>query len=104
MSTSMVSTVLEIEREAERILTQAGQDKDRLLAEAKEQRAAATRGIEDAVMAQVADLERADNHDRDAKGKELVATGEAALSAVKNISPAAYEAGVGHILKALAGK
>lgn len=104
MSTSMVSTVLEIEREAERILTQAGQDKDRMLAEAKEQRTAATRAHDDAVKAEVADLERAAKQDRDAKVKELVATGEAALSAVRNISPAAYEAGVGHVFKALSGK
>ena len=40
---------------------------------------------------------------REAKVKELSAKGEAALAVVQNISDAAYDGGVRHIMDALAG-
>lgn len=104
MSTSMVSTVLEIEREAEAILTNATQEVNRVMAEAKSQREANTRASEDLIRKEVADLEAAAASDRAKKVKELTAAGEKAMAVVKNISDAAYEAGVQYIMKALAEK
>lgn len=104
MATSMVSTVLEIEREAEALLTNAGQEVNKLIADAKSQREAASRVNEDAVKKEIADLEAAAAADRGKKVKELTVTGEAALAAVKNISDAAFDKGVQYILKALAEK
>ena len=104
MSTSMISTVLEIEGEAEAILLKADQDAAQAVAEAKEQRETAKKTYEERIRKEIADLETAAAAERAKKIKELSATGEAALSAVRNISDAAFSGGVQHVLKVLAEK
>lgn len=104
MSNSMVSTVLEIEREAEAILVKAEQDAEKLLSEARTQRESASRAAEDTVKKEIAELETKAAAERAKKVKELSATGEAALSAVRNISDAAFDGGVRFVMKALANK
>ena len=104
MSNSMISTVLEIEDEAEAVLRQAEQDAGKIAADAKARRAEIARMIEGNVKREVADLEALAAVEREKKIKELTATGDAALAAVKHISDAAYDSGVQHIMKALAGK
>lgn len=104
MSTSLVSTVLEIEREAEAILHKAGQEAERIVADSRVQRETACKAHSDAIAKQIAEIEAAAAADRARKVKELAASGEAALSAVRNISDAAFSGGVQHIMNALAGK
>ncbi len=104
MSTSMVSTVLEIERDAEAILKQAEQEAEKILAKATLQRDEAGKAAADACKKEVADLEARAATDRAKKVKELAASGESALSAVRNVSDAAFDSGVQHIMKALASK
>ncbi len=104
MSNSMVSTVLEIEREAEGILTKARQDAASLIADAKTRRAAATKAAEEKSKKEIADLEAKAAVEREKKVRELTATGDAALAAIRNVSDAAFNSGVGHVMKALAGK
>lgn len=104
MSTSMVSTVLEIEREAEAVLAKAAQDAEKILADAKARREDAAKNHADSVAREVANLESLAQADRAAKVRELTASGDSALSAVRNISDAAFAGGVQYILKALAAK
>lgn len=104
MSTSMVSTVLEIEREAEAILAQAEKEAEKILADAKTRRETATRAAEEATKKEIADLEAKAMAERQKKVKELAAMGESALSAVRNVSPAAFDSGVKFLADALAGK
>lgn len=104
MSTSMVATVLEIEREAEAVLTTARHDAEKIAAEAKTQRELTTKTTEEAIRQEIADLETKAAADREKKVRELNASGDAALSAVRNISDAAFDAGVQYVLKALTGK
>lgn len=104
MSTSMISTVLEIEREAEAILDQAGKEAEKSLADAKTRRAAATKAADEAAKKEIADLEAKALAERQKKVRELSAMGETALSAVRNVSPAAFDGGVRFVMEALAGK
>lgn len=104
MSTSMVTTVLEIEREAESVLANAKQEAEKIVAEAKVKREAATKAAEEGIKKELAALEAKAVAERTQKAKELAATGEAALSTVRNISDAAFAGGVQYIMNALSGK
>lgn len=104
MSNSMISTVLEIEGEAEAVLANAKQEAEKIVADAKRQLEENRKTIGDAAKREIADLEAVAANDRDKKVKELSATGESALSAVKHISDAAYNSGVTHVINALYGK
>ncbi len=104
MSTSMVSTVLEIEREAEAVLKQAEQEAEKILAKANQQRDETAKATAEAYKKEIADLEAKAAVERGKKVKELAAAGEAALSAVRNVSDAAFDSGVQYIMKALASK
>ena len=104
MSTSMVATVLEIEREAEAILAKAEQDAEKVVADAKVKRETASKSFEDGVRKGLTDLEAKAAAERAKKVKELAATGEVALSAVRNISDAAFGGGVRYVMKALTGE
>lgn len=104
MSTSMVSTVLEIEREAEAIISAAKKDAEKLDADACEQRDGIGREIMEKARKEVAELEAKAAEERQIKSAELTASGEAALCAVKNVSSAAFDSGVQHVLKALTEK
>lgn len=104
MSSSLVSTVLEIEREAEAILTKAAEDAKQAVADARVKREADGKAYFDTVKAEVRQLEEKASSERDKKSRELTASGEAALSAVRNISDAAFDNGVQFVMKALAGK
>lgn len=104
MSTSMVSTVLEIEREAEAVLAKAEQEAVSALDAAKKQIEDASRSHAESIRKEIAGLEEKAAADRAKKVKELTASGDAALSAVKNISDAAFDKGVQHIVQALSGK
>ncbi|MCC8189784.1 MAG: hypothetical protein LIP77_03980 [Planctomycetes bacterium] len=104
MSTTLVTTVLEIEREAEAILAAAERDAAKLLTDASDRRQAAAKAHADNVKKEIADIEARAAADRERKVRELTASGEAALSAVKNVSDAAFDGGVQYLLKALAGK
>lgn len=104
MSTSMISTVLEIEREAEAILDQAGKEAEKIIVDAKARREAAAKAAEDASKKEIAELEAKTAVERQKKIRELTAMGESALSAVKNVSPAAFDGGVRFVMDALAGK
>ena len=103
MSTSMVSTVLEIEREAEAILNKAGRDAEHAIDEAKRQRKAATEAYNEDSKRKVSTLESAAANERAKKVQELTTSGEAALSAVRNISDAAFDSGVAFVMKTLSG-
>lgn len=104
MSTSLVSTVLGIEREAEGIIEKAQQDADALVRDAKAKCEAGAETSRQAVEREVKRLEAVAVEERAKKIQELTASGEASLSTVKNISDAAYKKGVKLILEALTGK
>ena len=104
MSTSMISSVLDIEREAESMLEQAASEAKKLAADAKNKREDLTRSFEEGTKKEIVDLEAKAKALREEKVRELTATGDKALSVVKNVSDAAFDAGVQHILKALGGK
>lgn len=101
---SMISTVLEIEREAEALLVKAEEDAKLALADAQTRRETDGKAYFESVKREVAQLEEKAAAERDKKVKELAAKGESALSAVRNISDAAFDNGVQYIMKALAGK
>lgn len=104
MSNSMISTVLEIEREAEAVLRKAEQDAEKIIEDAKAQREQASKAVEATAKKDIAEFETFAINEREKKVKELIATGDAALAAVKNISDAAFNSGVQFVMKALAGK
>ncbi|GEM_PF-2720562 len=104
MSTSMVSTVLEIEREAEDIITSAKNEAVKLLEDAKAKCTAEAEEIRSKVENEVKALEAQAAEDRSLKVKELTAVGEANLSKVRSVSDAAFDKGVQTIMAALAGK
>lgn len=104
MSLSLVSTVLEIEREAEAILTKATEEAAQTLADAKARREAEGKTYFETVKSEVGQLEEKAASERDKKVRELTASGDAALSAVRNISDAAFDNGVQYVMKALSGK
>lgn len=104
MSTSMVSTVLEIENEAQRIMADAEKDAEKVIADARTQREEASKTSDEGVKRVIADLEAKAADEKALKVKELTAAGDAALSAVRNISDAAFDGGVGYIMKALSGE
>jgi F0F1-type ATP synthase membrane subunit b/b' len=100
----MVSTVLQIEREAEARLEDARAKAETILADAKIRRAAEAKSSEDAIRAEIADLEKSAGVERAKKIEQVNAAGNAALEKVRNISPAAFDKGVQSVLDALAGK
>lgn len=104
MSSSMISSVLGIEREAEAILSKAEEEAKQALADAKAKREADGKAYFEAIAAEVKQLEEKASAERAKKVKELAASGEAALSAVRNISDAVFDNGVQYLLKALSGK
>lgn len=104
MSTSMVSTVLEIEREAEAILNKAERDAQNAIDDAKHQRKVAAEAYADDIKRKVSSLESAAATERAKKIQELTTSGEASLSAVRNISDAAFDSGVASVMKALSGQ
>lgn len=104
MSSSMISTVLDIEREAEAILGKAGKDAAVILEKAKAQRGDDGKAYFDGIKEEVAALEVRAGAERAKKVKELESAGEAALSAVRNISDAAFDNGVNYVMKVLAGE
>lgn len=104
MSISMVSTVLEIEREAEAVLEKARREVEKAVADAKTARDDATRAHEEGIRREIADLETKAAAERAVKVRELTAAGDSALSAVRGISEAAFDSGVQHVMKALSGK
>ncbi len=101
MSSSMIHSVLEIEREAGAVLAKAEADAGQLLADAGARRETDGRAHAEAVARDVKQLEENAAAERDAKVRELTAGGEAALSVVRNISDAAFDNGVQHIMKTL---
>lgn len=104
MSNSMVSTVLQIEREAEAHLEKARKDAETILADAKIQRAAAARAYDEDIKKEIAALETRAASERAKKMAEVNAAGEAALAKVTNISDAAFDNGVKYLLDALSGR
>ncbi len=103
MST-MVSTVLQIEREAEAQLEAARKQAETILADAKLQRTSDSKSSEEAVRQEIAALERSAAAERAKKVEAVNAEGQAALDRVRNISPASFDKGVQTIFAALAGK
>lgn len=104
MSTSMVTTVLEIEREAEDIIATAKNEAAKLLEGAKAKCTAEADEIRSKAENEVKALEAQAAEDRSLKVKELTAVGEANLSKVRSVSDAAFDKGVQTIMAALAGK
>lgn len=103
MST-MVSTVLQIEREAEAQLESARREAEKILSEAKIQCANAAKSYEEDIRQEVADLEKKAGAERAKKIEQVNAAGQAALEKVQNISDAAFDKGVQYLLDALAAK
>lgn len=101
---SMVSTVLEIEREAEALLGKAGEEAERLVADAKKQRAAAAEAASQKVREELRAIEAKALADREKKVQDLTISGERDLAAVRNITDDAFDKGVGHVMKTLAGE
>lgn len=104
MSTSMVSTVLGIEREAEKIVKEAESNAVTLVADAKARAHKASEAAKQATASEVAKLEAQAAEDRAKKVQELTASGKASLAMVKNVTDAAFDKGVSLIMQALAGK
>lgn len=104
MSTSMVATVMEIEREAEAIVKKAASDAAALLDAAKTKSQAAAADAERAAAAEVKRLEVQAGEERAKKVEELAAAGKAALAMVTNVSDAAFDKGVELVMKALGGE
>ncbi len=103
MSTSLVQTVLEIEREADAILAKAAQDAEKIISDAKAELETASRSSLDAAQKEIATLEERTAADKAKKIKELQDAGEQALSAVKNIADDTFDKGVTYIMNALKG-
>ncbi len=103
MSTSLVQTVLEIEREADAILAKAAQDAEQIISGAKAELETASRSSQDAAQKEIATLEERTAADKAKKIKELQDAGEQALSAVKNIADDKFDKGVEYIMNALKG-
>ncbi len=103
MSSSMITSVLEIEREAEAILSAAEEEAARAIADAKARRDADGAAYFEGIKAEVKHIEDKAALERDKKVKELTAAGDAALSAVRNVSDAAFDNGVQYIMKTLSG-
>ncbi len=103
MST-MVSTILQIEREAEAHLENARKQAETILADAKTQRASLAKASEDDLRREIADLEAKAAAERAKKVEQVNAAGQAALDKYRNISDAAFAKGVQGIFDALSGK
>lgn len=99
---TMVSTVLQIEREAEARLQNARATADTILADAKTERASEAASSEKSIRQEIADLEKRAAADRALKIEEVDAAGKAALEKVRNIPDAAFDRGVRSIFAALA--
>lgn len=104
MSSSLVSTVLDIEREAEAVLSKAENEARKVVEDAKAKRVADGKAYFEDVAREVAQLEEKADAERKKKVGELAAAGEAALSAVRNVSESAFDSGVECIMKALTEK
>jgi F0F1-type ATP synthase membrane subunit b/b' len=98
----MITTVLEIEREAETLLSEAENEARKIVSDAREARERASKAAREAIIRQIADLEVAAARQREAAGKELAVAGESALARIRNLPPAAIDRGVDFILGALA--
>ena len=103
MST-MVSTVLQIEREAEAQLEHARAGAEKILADAKIRRESEAQASAEAIRREIAALEKDAAADRARKVESVNAEGRAALEKVRNIADAAFGKGVQSIFDALAGK
>lgn len=90
MSNSMVSTVLQIEREAEAKLEKARKDADTIVADAKIQRDNAAKSYDEDIKKEIAALTERAAAERAKKAAEVRAAGDAALAKVSNISDAAF--------------
>lgn len=98
MPSTMIQSVLGIEREAEAVLAKAETDAKSLLADAATRRDADARVRADALADEVRELGEKAAAERESKVRELAANGEAALSVVRNISDAAFDNGVRYIM------
>lgn len=101
---SMISTVLEIEREAESLLSKSAEEARQLVEDAARQRRNASEEAAEQVKKELQEIEAKARADRENKIQELTASGQAALAKVKNIADDTFDAGVRHIMKALAGE
>lgn len=101
---SMVSTVLEIEREAEALLKKAADEAAQVIADAGKQRETATDEAARMVKKELQEIETKAKAEREKKMQELTASGEAALAQVRTISDDTFDAGVQHLLKKLSGE
>ncbi len=104
MATSMVSTVLGIEREAEEIIEKAKQDSAALVEDARKKSEDAAVAALAAAQGEIKKLEAQAVEDRTKKIQELTASGKAALSKVKSISDSAFEKGVKLVMNMLSEK
>ncbi len=100
----MVSTVLQIEREAEAQLENARATAEKILADAKIQRESDAKSSEENIRREIVDLEKRAAADREEKIERVNEDGRGALEKVRNISDAAFNKGVQLVFDALAGK
>ncbi len=101
MSTSLVTTILKIEAEAESVLAKAGQEAEEIVAKAKKQAKTASETAAEAVQTEIAQMEKKAAEDKAKKLHDLAANGAAALAEITSISEATYQKGVDHIMQAL---
>ncbi len=101
MST-MVSSILQIEREAEAQLEDARATAEKILADAEVERESAAKSSGEAIRREIADLEQRARAESAKKIEQVNAVGRAALEKVQNISDAAFDKGVQTIFDALA--
>ena len=104
MATSLVSTVLGIELEAEEIIASVSAKAASRIEQAKVDSEAAVGASRQALANEVKKLEAAAVVERDAKSRELTAVGEASLSLVNDISDATCKKAVTLLVKAMTGK
>ena len=104
MATSLVSTVLGIELEAEEIIAGMKVKAAACIEQAKADSEAAVAASNNVLAAEVKKLEAVAASERAAKERELTAVGEASLALVNNISDAARNNAVKLLVKSLTGK
>jgi vacuolar-type H+-ATPase subunit H len=104
MPNSMITTVLEIEQEAESILSLAEKEAAKIVADAREDRERAAKEAKESVSRQISTLEADVLKNRESIIRDLTATGETALAVVKNVPIAAVNEGVEYILSSLVGR
>ncbi len=101
MSTSLITTILKIESEAEALLAKAGQEAEEVVAKARKQAKTASEAAAESVKAEIAQMEKKASEDKARKLQDLAAGGAAALADITSISEATYQKGVDHIMQAL---